>query len=47
MPLFADHHALRRLPAVTDDDNFRCLICGIRWIAQPDISNMVKMEPKP
>lgn len=44
MPLFATHHALRRLPAVSDEDNHRCILCGIRWIAQPDISHMVKME---
>ncbi|MET0416524.1 MAG: hypothetical protein ABW022_10945 [Actinoplanes sp.] len=47
MPLFSFHHALKRLPAVTEEDNYRCIICGIRWIAQPDISQMVKMEPKP
>jgi len=47
MPLFADHHALRRLPAISDEDNTRCLICGIRWIATPDIMQMTKIEPMP
>jgi hypothetical protein len=47
MPLFADHHALRKFPAVTDDNNYRCVICGIRWISQPDIRQMVKMEAIP
>lgn len=47
MPLFDNHHALRRAPAIAPDDNFRCIICGIRWIACPDISNMVKMEVHP
>lgn len=42
-PLFSDHHALRRFPAVTEDDNVRCLICGIRASAQPSIDNMEKM----
>jgi hypothetical protein len=42
MPLFADHHALRRFPAVTDDENRRCTICGIRWCATPPISQMVR-----
>jgi hypothetical protein len=40
MPLFADHHALRRFPAVTDDENRRCTICGIRWCATPPIAQM-------
>lgn len=44
MPLFENHHALRRMPAVTPDDNTRCILCGIRWVAMPDISQMVKME---
>lgn len=44
MPLFENHHALRRFPAITDEDNLRCIICGIRWIAQPSIADMVKME---
>lgn len=43
MPLFTSHHALRQFPVVTDEDNFRCIICGIRWISQPDISQMVKV----
>lgn len=47
MPLFENHHALRRFPAVTEEDNYRCIICGIRWIANPDISQMVKMEARP
>lgn len=47
MPLIPTHHALRRLPAVTEEDNTRCLVCGIRWIATPDIDHMVKMEPIP
>jgi hypothetical protein len=47
LPLFDNHHALRRQPAVADEDNFRCLICGIRWIATPDISQMVKIEREP
>lgn len=44
MPLFETHHALRRMPAVTDQDNYRCIICGIRWCAQPSLADMVKME---
>lgn len=47
MPLFPDHHALRKYPAVSTEDNVRCMICGIRWVATPDISQMVKMEAKP
>lgn len=47
MPLFDSHHALRRMPAVTTEDNHRCIICGIRWIAQPDISQMTRMEAVP
>lgn len=42
-PLFTTHHALRRMPAVTEDDNLRCIICGIRWVAMPRISEMVRM----
>lgn len=42
MPLFANHHALRRLPAISDEDNYRCLICGIRWCATPPIELMEK-----
>jgi hypothetical protein len=47
MPLFADHHALRKMPAVSQEDNYRCLICGIRWITQPHISQMVHIERQP
>lgn len=47
MPLFTNHHALRRLPAVSTEDNYRCIICGIRWITQPDINQMMTMEVKP
>jgi hypothetical protein len=42
MPLFSDHHALRKLPAVSEEDNVRCTICGIRWIAMPSIDQMEK-----
>lgn len=47
MPLFRDHHALRKLPAVSEEDNYRCLICGIRWISTPDISHMTRVEVRP
>jgi hypothetical protein len=47
MPLHGQHHALRRMPAVTDEDNTRCLICGIRWVATPDIDHMEKIERMP
>lgn len=47
MPLFADHHALRKYPAVSDEDNYRCIVCGIRWVATPAIDQMVKVEKKP
>lgn len=47
MPLHVGHHALRRMPAVTDEDNTRCLICGIRWIAQPDVNAMIRVEARP
>jgi hypothetical protein len=40
LPLFENHHALRRQPAVATDDNNRCILCGIRWIATPDIDQM-------
>jgi hypothetical protein len=43
MPLFADHHALRRFPTVAPDDNRRCVICGIRWIAQPPLDQMERL----
>jgi DNA-directed RNA polymerase subunit RPC12/RpoP len=41
-PLFSDHHALRRFPALTEDDNIRCPICGIRRVAQPPRNQMVR-----
>lgn len=44
MPLFSSHHALRRMPAVSTEDNYRCIICGVRWITTPSIEQMVKME---
>lgn len=47
MPLFSNHHALRRMPALTDEDNLRCVICGIRWVAMPDIKQMVRLEHAP
>lgn len=47
MPLFSNHHALRKMPAVTEEDNYRCIICGIRWIATPTIDQMVRMEARP
>lgn len=40
MPLHEGHHALRRAPVIAPDDNLRCMFCGIRWVAQPDISQM-------
>jgi hypothetical protein len=43
MPLFSDHHALRRQPAVSDEDNYRCVLCGIRWIATPAMESMVRL----
>lgn len=42
-PLHHQHHALRRQPAVADEDNVRCGICGIRWIALPSIDQMVRL----
>ena len=47
LPLFESHHALRKAPAIAEDDNIRCNICGIRWIAMPSAEQMVKMERKP
>jgi hypothetical protein len=47
MPLFPDHHALRKSPAISDEDNYRCLICGIRWITTPLIEHMEKIEARP
>lgn len=44
MPLFENHHALRRMPAVSTEDNYRCIMCGIRWMATPIIENMIRME---
>lgn len=43
VPLFETHHALSRWPVVSDEDNIRCPICGIRRSAQPPISHMVKL----
>lgn len=43
MPLFADHHALRRFPTVAPDDNERCTICGVRWVAQPHLDHMERI----
>lgn len=43
IPLFETHHALKRWPVVSDEDNIRCPICGIRRSAQPPISHMVKL----
>lgn len=41
--LYPGHHAVRRFPAVSEEDNLRCVICGIRWCAIPDISQMVRL----
>ena len=46
-PLYDEHHALRRSPAIAEEDNYRCNICGIRYIAMPGIDQMVKMERIP
>jgi len=46
-PLSEAHHALRKSPAIAEEDNYRCHICGIRYIATPTIEQMVKMEVKP
>lgn len=46
MPLFSDHHALKRQPAVTTLDNLRCVYCGVRWIAQPELSEMERIIPR-
>lgn len=43
-PLFSNHHALRRMPAVTEDENRRCIVCGIRWCATPSIDQMVRIS---
>jgi hypothetical protein len=37
------HHALRRMPAVSTEDNERCVICGIRRVGQPHIDQMVRL----
>jgi hypothetical protein len=42
-PLFETHHALKRMPVVSDEDNMRCPICGIRKSAQPGLSNMIRV----
>lgn len=42
-PLFETHHALRRQPAVTTDENIRCIYCGIRWCATPAVDTMVRL----
>lgn len=42
-PLFETHHALSRWPVVSDEDNMRCPICGIRRSAQPPVSHMVRL----
>lgn len=44
-PLNYTHHALKRLPAITDEDNMRCVICGIRWCATPPIDQMERPKP--
>lgn len=46
LPLHASHHALRQMPAVSEEDNFRCQVCGIRWVANPPIDQMVRIEPR-
>ena len=43
----AQHHALRKAPAIAEEDNIRCNICGIRYIATPGIDQMVKIEKVP
>lgn len=42
-PLFETHHALKRFPVVSDEDNMRCPICGIRRTAQPHLDQMVRL----
>lgn len=46
-PLNEAHHALRKAPALAQEDNFRCNICGIRYIANPHIDQMEKIERIP
>lgn len=43
VPLSSTHHALRNAPAVTTEDNVRCVYCGIRWIATPAVDAMEKI----
>jgi hypothetical protein len=40
--LWPGHHAIRLMPAMTTEDNVRCVICGIRRIAMPPIDQMVR-----
>lgn len=42
-PLFETHHALKRMPVVSDEENIRCPVCGIRRSAQPRLENMVRL----
>jgi DNA-directed RNA polymerase subunit RPC12/RpoP len=42
-PLFETHHALKRFPVISDEDNIRCPICGIRRSAQPSHDLMVRL----
>lgn len=42
-PLSRSHHSLRSAPAMTTEDNIRCMFCGIRWIATPSVDTMVKL----
>jgi hypothetical protein len=42
-PLFETHHALKRWPVISDEDNMRCPICGIRRSAQPPLDQMVRL----
>lgn len=44
-PLNHTHHALKRQPTIAPDDNVRCCVCGIRWIAMPDVDQMVRPAP--
>jgi hypothetical protein len=46
-PLYEGHHAIRRMVAFTEEDNYRCNICGIRYVATPLIEHMEKMERRP
>lgn len=38
------HHALRKQPCLTDDDPYRCMFCGIRRVALPDIDVMTRID---